>query len=240
VKQRNDLVSADPAVQDRIWDYYQNDAAETFAGSVSRLSFLAMRIGVPGKVLDIGVGSGVFEEMALARGLDVYALDPSERSIAALREKLKLDGKAKIGYSTEIPFASNFFDAVVVSEVLEHLSDDVLARSLPEIERVLVPGGLLLGTVPARERIADQNVVCPDCGSRFHRWGHMQSFDVARMSALLAQHFDIERIFEKRFVTWRTLNWKGKTVALLQLLVSALGVKGSNQNVVFLARKRCA
>jgi SAM-dependent methyltransferase len=240
VNARNDLVSVDPAVQDRIWDYYQNDASETFAGSVSRLSFLAGRIAVPAKVLDIGVGSGIFEELALARGLDIYALDPSERSIAALSEKLKLDGKAKIGYSTDIPFPENSFDAVVVSEVLEHLSDDVLFKSLPEIERVLRPGGLLLGTVPARERIADQNVVCPDCGSRFHRWGHMQSFDVVRMSDILARHFDVERVFEKRFVTWRTLNWKGKTVALLQLLVNGLGVKGSNQNVVFLARKRCA
>ncbi|HEX6559354.1 MAG TPA: hypothetical protein VF021_07820, partial [Longimicrobiales bacterium] len=74
--------------------------------------------------------------------------------------------------------------------------------------------------------------------ARFHRWGHMQSFDVARMSSLLSSEFDVERVYERRFVTWSTLNWKGKTAALLQLMLHALGVKGSNENVVFRARKR--
>lgn len=228
----------DPAVQDRIWEYYQNDAAESFAGSHARLTYLADQLAVPGKVLDIGVGSGVFEEFAAARGLEVYALDPSERSIAALRERLALGERAQVGYSTAIPFPDDTFDAVVVSEVLEHLTDEVLAQSLPEIRRVLRPGGLLIGTVPARERLADQIVVCPDCGSRFHRWGHKQSFDCARMSALLSEHFDVERVYERRFVTWSILNWKGKVAALLQLGLHAVGVKGSNENVVFRARKR--
>ena len=57
----NKPLTVDPAVQDRIWDYFQNDAAESFAGSHSRLAFLARQLRPPCKVLDIGVGSGLFE-----------------------------------------------------------------------------------------------------------------------------------------------------------------------------------
>jgi SAM-dependent methyltransferase len=228
----------DPAVQDRIWDYYQNDAADTFAGSHSRLSYLAHQLQPTCKVLDIGVGSGAFEDFASKRGLEVFALDPSDRSIVALQERLGLGDRARVGYSTAIPFPDDFFDAVVVSEVLEHLSDEVLDQSLAEIERVLARGGRLLGTVPARERLADQDVVCPDCGVRFHRWGHRQSFDSARITHLLGARFDVEKVYERRFVTWSTLNWKGRVAAAAQLALHSVGVKGGNTNIVFKARKR--
>ncbi len=45
-----------------------------------------------------------------------------------------------------LPFADNSFDAVVLSEVLEHIDDD--QRGLRELFRVLKPGGVLVITVP--------------------------------------------------------------------------------------------
>lgn len=45
-----------------------------------------------------------------------------------------------------LPYASNSFDAVIYSEILEHLDDDVAA--LREAYRVLKPGGVIAITVP--------------------------------------------------------------------------------------------
>ncbi len=45
-----------------------------------------------------------------------------------------------------IPYADNTFDAVIFSEVLEHIDDDL--RALKEAYRVLKPGGVLAITVP--------------------------------------------------------------------------------------------
>ena len=45
-----------------------------------------------------------------------------------------------------MPFASNSFDRVITSEVLEHIQDDVAA--LAELVRVLKPGGTFAATVP--------------------------------------------------------------------------------------------
>ena len=226
--------------QDYIWDFYQNEAPETFSGSVARLTFLARKVKPNSKVLDIGVGAGVFEEVAIKMGLDVYALDPSERSIELLRQRFGMGEKARVGYSQNMPFADRFFEAVVISELVEHLSEDITEQTLSEISRILVPGGRVIGTVPARENLRESLVVCPDCGSLFHRWGHVQSFDTKRMRALLSRNFEVEEVFERPFFTWSAANWKGKIEAVVRLLLYRLGVHGSNENIVFVARKPCA
>jgi len=46
----------------------------------------------------------------------------------------------------QLPYASNTFDAVILSEILEHVDDDV--AGLKEAYRVLKPGGVVVITVP--------------------------------------------------------------------------------------------
>lgn len=230
--------------QDAIWDFYQNEGLDEFRGSGTRLAFLAREVsrtlrGTPGaRVLDVGVGSGLFEALALRSGLDVHAIDPSERAIASVGERLGLGEKARAGYVQAIPFPDSHFRAVVASEVFEHLDDSTLSAGLAEIRRVLAPGSCLFGTVPAREDLGRSLVVCPDCGKRFHRWGHVQSFDPARLRSLFESAFEPERIEERPFPPWRILNWKGKLLDATKVALWRLGIHGSLEWVYFRARKR--
>lgn len=93
-----------------------------------------------------------------------------------------------------------------MSEVLEHLTDDVLERTIVEVHRVLVAEGHFIGTVPARENLIDQATVCPCCGKKFHRWGHLQTFDPQRLRDLLGQLFVLKYLTERTFVSWNDLN----------------------------------
>lgn len=227
--------------QDKIWEHFQLESPEIFIKSQARYDFLAdqikQRAQPSSKVLNVGVGNGLFEQVAMNYGIDIYSLDPSEKAIAYLNENIGMNGKAKAGYLQDIPFEDRYFDFVVVSEVLEHLADDALSQSFLEIDRVLASGGYLLGTVPARENLNDQLLVCPDCGHKFHRWGHVQSFDKNRLNELLSQNFSAKQISDKIFVTWHTLNWKGKVVAALKLILHQLGNRGSGSSFYFLAEK---
>jgi len=223
--------------QDALWDFYQNEAPDSFAGSARRLAYLARLLGRTGKVLNIGVGAGTFEAAALARGLTVFSLDPSAASIERLRQRLGLGDRAQVGYGQRVPFPDRSFDALVLSEVMEHLSDEVLEATLKEAARVLRPGGRLVGTVPAREDLAANTVICPDCGRRFHRWGHSQSFDPGRLRKALGAHFTDVRAWERPFVTFGALNWKGKMQGLLRMLLYRCGVHGEQENIVFVARR---
>jgi SAM-dependent methyltransferase len=226
----------DAQSQKIIWDHFQGAEPESFSQAASRLRFIARRLG-DGRVLNIGIGDGTFEAAALARGVELWALDPSESAVESLRERLGLGDRARVGWAQELPFDDRFFDVVVVSEVLEHLDDATLAASLREIRRVLHPGGRIIGTVPAREDLRAQMVVCPHCTRQFHRWGHERSFDVATLRQLLETEFRVEEARERLFVTWSALNWKGKLAALARRLLERLGSRGANRNIWFVARR---
>lgn len=219
--------------QDKIWDFFQNEMSESFSGALARFIWLQKKLKKGQRVLNIGVGDGSFERLSLKNGINIYSLDPSEKSINQLKEKLNLGDKAKVGYSQEIPFENNFFDVVVMSEVLEHLSDDILEKTLPEIRRVLKDSGLFIGTVPARENLNESIAVCPECACRFHRWGHVQSFDNNRLRNLLNNFFKIVNVEERLFVNWQQENWKAKIIYSLKHFLLVFGIHGSNENIYF-------
>jgi SAM-dependent methyltransferase len=225
--------------QDVIRAHFQNEGVEAFSRADPRLEFLVRRL-VPGEhALDIGVGSGALETLAARKGVEIWALDPSQRTIDNLRVRLGLGDRAQVGYSQHIPFPSNHFDTVVMSEVLEHLDDDIRIKSLVEVCRVLKLGGRLIGTVPARERLAESKVVCPNCEHHFHRWGHQASFDKHSMTTLLQRTFAVETVEERFFNEWDSVGWGRRMTGLLKKFLSwrGLGTYGDARNIVFVARK---
>jgi SAM-dependent methyltransferase len=231
--------------QGAIWNYFQNECPASFAGAGARLGHLARRARAaapdaagPARVLNVGVGDGTFEELATGLGLEVSCLDPDERAVARIASRLDLGDRARAGSADAMPFADASFDVVVASEVLEHLVDDVLDGTLAEVRRVLAEGGTFLGTVPAREDLAAGQVVCPSCTTRFHRWGHVHSFRPEELEARLATVFGSVRSVERPFVDWGGLNWRGRTVLGLKVLLNRLGVHGSGEFLCFEARGR--
>jgi SAM-dependent methyltransferase len=136
-------------------------------------------------VLNIGVGDASFEALAAAAGHDLSTLDPSAQAIARLAQA-RGETRCRVGYSQAIPWSDGSFECVVMSEVLEHLDDATLAATVREVRRVLTPGGRFIGTVPADEDLALNQTVCPHCGIRFHRFGHLRSFSSEAVRAALA------------------------------------------------------
>ncbi len=218
--------------QDKIWDYFQNEDEDSFVGSYPRLKDLVSQFKKGDKVLNIGIGGAVFEKLADDYGLVVYSLDPSEKSILKIQQFFG-EERAKVGYSQKIPFEDNFFDGVVMSEVLEHLSDDVINETLKEIKRVLKSGAIFVGTVPYKENLNEQIVICPKCGEKFHRWGHIQLFDENRVHFLFNKFFLNITCKPKMYIAWNTLNYKGKIATSVSYIFFILGIKKSGLNLYF-------
>ena len=121
-----------------------------------RFDELALRAG--DRVLDAGAGFGRHAFEAARRGARVVALDYAEQEVESTRATFaamfeageitaeNLTGVMR-GNATSLPFPDDSFDAIVTSEVLEHIQDDV--RALGEFARVLKPGGVLAATVPS-------------------------------------------------------------------------------------------
>jgi SAM-dependent methyltransferase len=109
-------------------------------------------------VLDAGSGFGRHAFELARRGYHTVALDhatdeveATRSTMAAMVETGEVEDKHVVGVvrgdATALPFPDATFDAVVTSEVLEHIPDDVGA--LAELRRVVRRGGLVAVTVPS-------------------------------------------------------------------------------------------
>lgn len=226
--------------QTKIWDHFQNDdeAGNVFINALPRYAFIAQQIAPGMSVLNIGVGHGGLEAILLKKGAVVSCLDPSEKSIENLRRLFALGDRAQVGFSQAMPFTDGQFDVVIMSEVLEHLNDEVLHTTLSEVSRVLGPRGRFIGTVPADENLLSNQAMCPHCGELFHRWGHMQAFSRSRLTQMLGSYFDKAMLSRHFFGDARTLNWKGLIGLIVKKVMVGLGIKGSGETYFFSALKK--
>ena len=92
-----------------------------------------------GLILDVGAGLGDF----IMRCPNGYAADPDPLNV---QEMLKKNIKAELLFNNKINYKNDFFDSIIMDNVLEHISDP--RDLLFEIKRVLKPNGILLIGVP--------------------------------------------------------------------------------------------
>lgn len=97
--------------------------------------------GFSGRLLDVGCGNGPFRHLLDPRKVVYRGVDVAEAAAFgyANPDVVYYDGHV-------LPFPDDSFEAVLCTEVLEHIPDP--AETLSEIHRVLKPGGRLLLTIP--------------------------------------------------------------------------------------------
>jgi len=98
-------------------------------------------------ILDAGCGTGL-NLRHLPEGSTGIDINP--RNIELLRQRLPNHTVVE-GDVEALPFADASFGTVLCTEVIEHIPDP--SAALAEYRRVLQPGGVLIGSVPARSAI---------------------------------------------------------------------------------------
>jgi demethylmenaquinone methyltransferase/2-methoxy-6-polyprenyl-1,4-benzoquinol methylase len=119
----------------------------------------------PGRLLDLGAGTGAANEISGER--EVVALDPAPEML-----RLNQASGRVVAVGEALPFADGSFDAVFSAYVFRNL--DSVTGTLAEASRVLRPGG--------RAGIVDLARPLGGLARRFHRLGTSVVLPVAGMS----------------------------------------------------------
>ncbi len=102
------------------------------------------------RILEVGCGSGTLSSYHALRGARAVGVDVSEGMLAIARRRAEMNGVADrvelIAAAIEdLDEPDGSFDAVIANQVLHHLD---LPRALPNIARMLKPGGQALFAEP--------------------------------------------------------------------------------------------
>lgn len=97
--------------------------------------------GAPLRVLDLAAGTGKLTGVLVAEGHQVTAVEPNEEMLSEL---VRRHGgvRALPGSAERIPLPDSTVDAVLVGQAFHWFDPE---RAMPEIARVLRPGGVLAG-----------------------------------------------------------------------------------------------
>ena len=101
-------------------------------------------------VLDIGAGEGYLTNIFKDTCQHIIGIDYSEEAVQLARQHYGLDCHQMI--CTDLTFEPESFDKVTCFELLEHITILQAKKTVSEINRVLKPGGLLIGSTPVRTK----------------------------------------------------------------------------------------
>ena len=154
-------------------------------------------------VLDVGCGEGRHSiGLHVDKEVNAVGMDLSREDIKTAKSRIKdfsISDQNKsycvfgAGDIQSLPFKDNVYDAVICSEVLEHLES--LDNAVSEIVRVLRPGGVLAVSVP---RYLPE-LICWKLSSEYSQTpgGHVRIF----------KQKELKQLILKESVTFRSFHW---------------------------------
>jgi 2-polyprenyl-3-methyl-5-hydroxy-6-metoxy-1,4-benzoquinol methylase len=137
------------------------------------------------RLLNAGCGSGELSCLLAATGHQVVGIDPGAEYIELARERAgdRFPDSEFVVSSIEDYDGPGAFDAVVSTDVLEHIRDDRTAfKKLAELTR---PGGLLLIAVPAGQWLF---------GFHDEQLGHFRRYSKASLRKLVSDTCTVQKL----------------------------------------------
>jgi ubiquinone/menaquinone biosynthesis C-methylase UbiE len=103
------------------------------------------------RVLDLGCGAGRNSIYLAKHGFDIMGVDVSASALKLAYRWANQEKLANIDFldatMTNIPFRSNYFDAVISISVIHHALKKDIVQTVNEVHRVLTKGGMFMANL---------------------------------------------------------------------------------------------
>jgi SAM-dependent methyltransferase len=151
----------------------------------------------PVACLDVGCGTAMITRHLPA---GTIGLDLNPRNLEKAQEYAPQARFINCDVEGHVPLADASFDLAVCTEMLEHLIRP--ERAVAEIQRLLKPGGVLIGSVPGRSPIWRLRWLSNSKDS-FAEEPYHKHYRRDEVVALLSEHLRVRRLYSKDL----QMNW---------------------------------
>ena len=157
------------------FDYFKAEESSATKEELRRLhQVISTHIPKSAKlILDVGCGNGWAAKSLLAKGKTVVSMDIALKNpLKVLSQNPSENHAAIVADAYYLPFKKSCFDAIIASEIMEHVYDPKLF--ITKLLEVLKPGGKLIITTPHDEKI--EYFLCVHCNKPTPKNAHLHSF----------------------------------------------------------------
>lgn len=211
-------------------DLHFNPRIKIMLGMINDLQLVNKRI------LDLGCYDGTFLSLIKNRKNDFYGIEASDYGFQEAKAKgIKVD-KFFMRDGVKLPFENDFFDLVIIGEIIEHIYDTDFF--LTEIKRVLKKSGYLLVSTPNIASFGRRlmllfgfNPIIEVSPNLSDSSGHIRYFTFKSLKGLLEKH-NFRVIRSKSDVVNFSSNGRLKSY-LIPKLIPSLG-----QSIIYLCEAK--
>lgn len=171
----------------RSWDLSRSEKEVSLMKSNTFLGYLhhIKPYCSSGTLLDVGCATGTLMRVAQKMGYDVYGVEISPEGIKRCREQFGYSKIVEGDLRTE-DFPFEFFDVIILSDVLEHIIEPYLFLNI--LRNFLKSDGYLLIVTPNTSSWTRKTM-----GKRWlhYKEEHIYYYNISNIRKLLSSHFDI-------------------------------------------------
>jgi len=207
-------------------EYYKENEEGDYKTFKKRLKIVE-KYAKKGKMLDIGCNIGTFLKAAKESGWDCYGTDINKKVKGeCIKKGIKFYAKPL----QKIKFKGNFFDVVVMDDLIEHVHSP--KSLLKEVVRILKPGGLIFIVTPDVESVTFKVLK--------KRWHHLKPkehivyFSRVTIRRLL-EIYDLKIVFMKNVGRCRkvgTIITKAESLSKIARLLKKIIPKRINEKII--------
>ena len=165
--------------KDTSFGYYRDPSSKRHSVTIKRMGKIIESVVGP-TVLDCGCGAGLVSFLAsqIDGVKEIHAIDLQKSVLDVARINLKNKNVTlHEGFVEELAFESDYFNTVVMGEVIEHVYS--VDKTLKEISRVLKKNGRLIMTCPYKGKL-----------SKFH----IRSISKSYLREKMEKYFNVKKI----------------------------------------------
>lgn len=221
-----------------------------------KITSLKKHVSPTGKILDLGCGNGTLLKLAKKFGPSTWELHANDLSHEMMNE-LKADGFQTHSCRAEDIELREYFDAIILNQVIEHFSD--VNKLLETCRKLLKPSGLIIIETPSTDGL-DAKIFRKKYWGGYHiprhfylfneallvRLGENHKYSIVEVNYLASPAFwvqSVSHVLKDNQLNRFSSFFKVKNLfivaffTLLDMIRIVLGLKTSNVRVIFRKEK---